>query len=209
MQCYSCGDTSKRNPPLVVDVGGLILVVWEGLILSALCSYPHMCTDNAHSCSSASTLVRLIMSKNARPRQQREQHLARGLAAIKQEIKLLLGTLDPISAFNYLHNEGIVSQSEKEDFERDVSSYEKEVEPRSRRHAVSVYSKDSVPSKPRKASQKVEQAARQKLAEIVEKRKDHNELRSAVTALNAYKKLHQAAKQRRVSQPDGEQSIAG
>ena len=145
------------------------------------------------------------MSKSARPRQKRELHFARNLAAIKQEFKLLLGTLDPISAFNYLHNEGIVSQSEKEDFEHNVSSYEKEADPRSRRHAVSVYSKD-LPPKPRKANQKVEQAARQKLAEIVEKREDHSELRSVVTALNTFKKLDNTGKQRRASQPDGEQS---
>ncbi len=134
---------------------------------------------------------------------KRESQFARNLAAIKTEFQLLLGTIDPISAFNYLHHEGIVSSSEKNEFDKHLSSNEV-----ARRTTVSGSSASlEEGKKPTKndPKEKQQQAAREKLVKIMESKDDHNELKSIVIALNAFKKLHRSVLIRRQTvEPQGD-----
>ena len=128
-------------------------------------------------------------------RKRREQsQFARKVAAIKNEFKILLGTLDPVSAFNYLHYEGIVTKSDKKNFEQHLSTSETNTGLGKRTVSVSSVDKGK---KPVKIDDKRQQAAREKLAEIVDQKDDYKEMRAIVIGLNAFKKLHQSAVDRR------------
>lgn len=131
------------------------------------------------------------MSSRVSRQRKGESQLARNIAALKNEFKLLLGTLDPVSAFNYLHYEGIVSQSEKEDFDHHISV----VEPSYRQRSVSTSTHES--KKTTGTDIKLQEAAREKLTTIVGQRNNQKELRTIVIALNAFKKLHQPVTERR------------
>ncbi len=132
----------------------------------------------------------------AHSRRKRESQFARNLAAIKTEFKLLLGTIDPISAFNYLHHEGIVSTSEKKEFEEHISFNDT-----TRRTTVSgsenIEAEETSKKQHAKRDPILQQAAREKLTAIVECKEDHNELKSIVLALNAFKRLHKSVLIRR------------
>ena len=134
-------------------------------------------------------------------KRRRESQFARKVVAIKNEFKILLGTLDPVSSFNYLHYEGIVSKSDKEDFEKHLStSYTNS----GMGKKITSVSSVEEGKKPVKIDDKLRQAAREKLTEIVDKKDDHKELQAIVIGLNAFKKLHQSAVDRRQTyQPQG------
>ncbi len=122
-------------------------------------------------------------------KQRRELQFACNVVAIKNEFKIILGTLNPVSTLNYLHYEGIVVS--KEDFERHLSTSETNIGIGRRTDSVSSVEESKNPD------DKWQQAAREKLTEIVDKKDEHKELRAIMIGLNPFKKLHQSAVDRR------------